>query len=267
MSNEAVLIERRSAVALVTLNEPKTRNALSGPVIDALVGFLDSANADETLRCIVLTGAGEGFSSGGNIADMHKGAHEMFRGSPSEMQEGYRHHIQRIPLAFSRLDVPTIAAVNGAAIGAGFDLACMCDIRLASPEAKFAESFLRVGLVSGDGGAWFLPRVIGLSRAMEMALTCDVVDAARAEQWGLVSRVVQRESLIDEAVALAEKIAAFPPRSVRLNKRLMRISNEAGLVESLELASTYQAMVQHTADQREAVAAMIEKRKPTFTGR
>jgi enoyl-CoA hydratase/carnithine racemase len=260
-------VKRDGAVAIVTLNEPKTRNALSDAVVIGLIEALEDANADKTVSAVVLTGAGEGFCSGGNIQDMYKGSHDMFSGSPAEMQESYRRHIQKIPLTFHTLDVPVIAAVNGAAIGAGCDIACMSDIRIASPEARFAESFLRVGLIPGDGGAWFLPRVVGLPRALEMALTCDVLDAERAERWGLVTRVVPKESLVGEAVVIAKRIAAFPPVSVRLNKRLIRQSCAMGLADSLELAAAYQSIVQHTADHKEAVAALIEKRSPRYLGK
>jgi len=266
MSDQPLLIERDGPVAVLRINAPQTRNALSGPVIDALVGFLDSANDDDSLGCIVLTGAGEAFSSGGNVKDMRDGTHPMFSGKPHRMQEAYRRNIQRIPRAFGRLDVPAIAAVNGVAIGAGLDLACMCDIRLCSPEASFAESFLRVGLISGDGGAWFLPRVLGYPRAAELALTCRTLTADEAAAWGLVSRVVPAEALLDEAMAVARSITAFPPRSIRLNKRLLRQSAETGLDQALELAAAFQAIVQSTDDQREAVAALLARRTPEFRG-
>jgi enoyl-CoA hydratase/carnithine racemase len=266
MSDNPVLIERDGPIAIVTLNEPETRNALSDPVIAGLVAFLEGANADESLGCIVLTGAGESFCSGGNVKDMHEGTHEMFRGRPHEMQEAYRQHIQRIPMLFHNLDVPAIAAVNGTAIGAGMDIACMCDIRLASSNAKFAESFLRVGLISGDGGAWYLPRVLGYAKAIELALTCRVLNADEAEKWGIVSRVVPMETLRDEALAVARQVTAFPLKSIRLNKRLIRQSSQLGLADSLELAAAYQSIVQNTHDQREAVAALVQKRKPNFTG-
>jgi enoyl-CoA hydratase/carnithine racemase len=267
MAGEAVLIERSGPVALLTLNEPSTRNALSGPVIDGLIDFLETANEDDGLGCIVLTGSGEGFCSGGNVKEMYEGGHAMFAGTPREMQDGYRRNIQRIPALFHALDVPAIAAVNGPAMGAGLDLACMCDIRLAAENAKFAESFLRVGLISGDGGAWYLPRVVGMAKAMELALTCRMLDAAEAEKWGIVTHVVPSDELVEAALDMARKIAAFPIRSARLNKRLIRQSFELGLTDSLELAAAYQAIVQNTADQKEAVAAFVEKRKPSFTGK
>lgn len=266
MSAEFVHIERDGGVAVVTLNDPATRNALTDAMITGLTGFIGSANADETLSCIVLIGAGEGFCSGGNVKEMRDGTHTMYRGTAQQMQEGYRTGIQRIPLLFHALDVPVIAAVHGAAIGAGCDLACMCDIRIASDDAKFAESFLRVGLVAGDGGAWFLPRVVGMPMALEMALTCRMLDAAEAREWGLATHIVSREKLRDEALAMAKKIAAFPPKSARLNKRLIRQAQQMSLTECLELSAAYQAIVQNTADQKEAVAALLEKRPPIYRG-
>jgi len=264
--SEPLLIERRGPVAILTLNLPETRNALTDSLIQSLLDFLWSANADEELSCIVLTGAGDGFCSGGNVKEMQDKAHPMYRGSAFQMAEAYRSNIQQIPLAFDALDVPVIAAVNGSAIGAGCDLACMCDIRIASENARFAESFLRVGLVSGDGGAWLLPRTVGMPRALEMALTGRMVDPKTAESWGLVTHVVPREQLLDKALEIAAEITSFPPKSIRLNKRLMKRSADMTLKAALDLAASYQAIVQNTSDQREAVAALLEKRKPRFTG-
>ena len=263
---DKVLIERRDRIAIVTLNEPEARNSLTPGLVKALCDFIGAANADATLSCIVLTGAGKSFCSGGNIKDMRDGTDPMFAGSPYEMAEGYRNGAQMITRLFHRLDVPVVAAVNGHAIGAGCDLACMCDIRLAATEAKFAESFMRVGIVSGDGGAWLLPRVIGLPRALEMALTCRTLDADEALRWGLVTHVVAADELMARALHMAETIAAFPPRSVRLNKRLLISSQGMTLDGSLELSAAYQAIAQHTLDQKEAVNALLEKRSPVFTG-
>jgi enoyl-CoA hydratase/carnithine racemase len=267
MTDPLLLIERQGPIALLTLNDAATRNSLSPNLVSALISFLSGANADDGLACIVLTGAGDGFCSGGNVKEMVRGVEPMFTGTPQQMQEAYRAGIQAVPRLFHSLDVPVIAAVNGAAIGAGCDLACMCDIRIASADAKFAESFLRVGLVPGDGGAWLLPRVVGYPRAVEMALTCRAIEAPEALTWGLVTHVVERDALIDTAMSMARTIAAFPPRSIRLNKRLMRQSLSLTLDECLELSAAYQAIVQHTADQKEAVAALVEKRPARFTGR
>jgi len=266
MTEPQLLIERQGSIALITLNDPATRNSLTPAMVGELTTFLASANADDGLACLVLTGAGAGFCSGGNVKDMLHGTDPMYTGSPEQMQEAYRTGIQRIPRLFHALDVPAIAAVNGAAIGAGCDLACMCDIRIASKDAKFAASFLRVGIVPGDGGAWLLPRLIGYSRAMEMALTCRMVEADEASAWGLVSTVVERDALLETALTMARTIARFPLRSIRLNKRLIRQSMNLTLDDCLEISAAYQAIAQHTADQKEAVAALLEKREPSFRG-
>jgi enoyl-CoA hydratase/carnithine racemase len=267
MAERKVLVERHGRVAILTLNEPESRNALSPAIVGELCNFLATANADASLSCVVLTGAGKGFCSGGNIKDMRDGNDPMYAGSPHDMQEGYRNGAQMITKLFHELDVPVIAAVNGAAIGAGCDLACMCDIRIGSTEATFAESFMRVGLVSGDGGAWLLPRVVGVPRALEMTLTCRILDADDALEWGLVTRVVHPDKLIETALEMARRIAELPPRSIRLNKRLIVQSLEMTLAGSLELSAAFQAIVQNTADQKEAVNALLEKRSPNFVGR
>jgi enoyl-CoA hydratase/carnithine racemase len=267
MAEPMVKVERDDGVALVTLNDPATRNALTPGVVSGLADFLRTANADGALSCIVLTGAGDGFCSGGNVKDMLSGNDPMFAGSPHDMQEGYRNGVQVLPRLFHTLDVPVIGAINGAAIGAGCDLACMCDIRIGSSRAKFAESFLRVGIVPGDGGAWLLPRVVGVPRSLEMALTCRVIEADEAKEWGLITRIVPGETLVETALAMARTVAGFPPLSVRLNKRLLKRSLDMSLEGCLELSAAYQAIVQHTADQKEAVAALLEKRPPEFKRR
>ncbi len=265
-ATDAVLYqEKGDGIVVLTLNDPKTRNALTDPLIDGIVAACNRINADMGVRCVILTGAGDGFSSGGNVKEM-KEKKGMFGGTPVDMRRGYQHGIHKIPKALYELEVPSICAVNGAAIGAGCDTTLMCDIRIAGRKAQFAESFLRVGLVSGDGGAWFLPRAVGLSRAYEMTLTGDVIDAEKAEKWGLVSKVVDDDKLMDEALAMAKKIASFPPHSIRLNKRLLRESQGVSLPVALEMASAMQALVQSTADQNEAVTAMLEKRQPVYKG-
>ena len=261
-----VLYEQDGGVVVLTLNEPHTRNAISPAIVEALVEHTSRINADLSVGCVIVTGAGKGFSSGGNVKQM-KGRTGLFGGSPAEIRRSYQYGIQRIPLAMYGLEAPSIAAVNGAAVGAGCDLASMCDIRIAAKSASFAESFLRVGLVSGDGGAWFLPRAVGMSKACEMTFTGDFVDAAEALRIGLVSRVVEDEQLMDAAMSLARRIAAQPVHSLRLTKRLLRESQQVSLATALEMASSMQALAQHTRDQHEAVLAFSEKRAPKFEGR
>lgn len=263
---DPVLYEQNGHVVTLTLNRHETRNAISeDEMVNAIVDACDRINADHEVRVAIITGAGSAFSSGGNVKDMRdkKG---MFGGTAAEIRDGYRTGIQRIPLAVQALEVPLIAAVNGAAIGAGCDLTMMCDIRIASEKAFFAESFVKVGLIPGDGGAWFLPRVIGVSRANEMAYTGEPVDAQTALQWGMVSRVVAPDNLMDAANELALRIAANPPTALRMTKKLLKEGEHSRLDSLLELSASLQAIAHQTKDHAEAVDAIIEKRTPNFTG-
>lgn len=262
---QAVIYAQDGGVVTLTLNEPKTRNAISPAIVAALTAACDRVNNDMSVCCVVVTGAGKSFSSGGNVKDMRDKV-GLFGKGPAEIRRGYQHGIQRIPMALHEIEVPTIAAINGHAVGAGCDLGLMCDIRFAADDAEFAESFLRMGLVSGDGGAWFLPRVVGLSRAYEMTFTGDFIKAEKALEWGLASYVVPKEKLLEEAMAMARRIAAQPPHSLRLCKKLIREGYAMSLSASLEMAAGMQAQVQHTHDQHEAVVAFFEKRKPKFIG-
>jgi enoyl-CoA hydratase/carnithine racemase len=254
------------AIVTLTLNAPDIRNAISSvEMIDALEAACDRLNADMSARAAILTGAGSAFSSGGNVKKMHDGG-GLGGGLPAQTRRNYKLGIQRIPLAFERLEVPVIAAVNGPAIGAGCDLVCMCDIRIAAESARFAESFVKLGIVPGDGGAWLLPRAVGYSKACEMAFTGDMLDAKEALACGLVSKVVADAELMTEARKLARRIADNPPHAVRMTKRLMREGRNVQLATLLELSAAMQALAHATADHKEAVAAFIEKRKPEFGG-
>lgn len=265
--SDAVLYEiDEEGIVLLTLNRPELRNPISdAEVIEALLAALARLETDPQARVAILTGAGKGFSSGGNINEMKPGG-TLNAGSPAATRLSYKRGIQRLPLAFAALEVPIIAAVNGAAMGAGCDLTCMCDLRIAGESAKFAESFVKLGLIAGDGGSWLLPRVIGWSKAAEMALTGDLIDAAEALACGLVSRVVPDAELLDAARALARRIAANPPHAVRMTKRLLWEGRRADLATLLEMASAMQAAAHATADHEEAVAAFFAKRPPQFKG-
>lgn len=263
---EPVRYEQTGRIVTLTMNEPDTLNAISPAIIEGLVAACERINRDMEVSCVIVTGAGKSFSSGGNIKEMRQKT-GMFGGSAAEIRRAYQHGIQRIPQALFTLEVPTIAAVNGHAIGAGCDVSLCCDIRLAADNAVFAESFLRVGLVSGDGGAWLLPKAVGLSRAYELTFTGDMIDAQQAAACNLVSRVVPAASLMSEARALATRIAAHPPHSIRLTKKLIRESLDMSLDASLEMAAGMQAIVQNTQDQHEAVSALLDKRTPRFEGR
>jgi enoyl-CoA hydratase/carnithine racemase len=252
---------RDGAILVLTMNQPQTRNALTGnTAVEEFVQTCAAIASDSSIRVVILTGNGPVFSSGGNVKDMQR----YYTQPPTAdaIREEYRHGIQRLPKALYNLDVPVIAAVNGPAVGAGLDLACMCDIRIASEKATFAESFVKVGIVPGDGGAWLLPRVVGMSMACEMAFTGEALSAPEALACRLVSRVVPHESLMDEAGRLAARIAANPGAALRMTKRLLRDGERSTLESLLEMSAAYQAIAHLTPEHHEAVRAFVEKRAP-----
>jgi enoyl-CoA hydratase/carnithine racemase len=262
----AVLYEQDGHVVTLTLNRPDSRNPLTdAEILDGLNDACARVAATPAVRCVILTGAGKAFSAGGNLKHMRDRV-GGFAGDAAAVRDHYRRGIQRTTLAVYGLEVPTIAAVNGPAYGAGCDMTCACDIRIAAEGAVFAENFVKVGLISGDGGGWFLPRAVGLSRACEMSFTGDPVDAPTALGWGMVSRVVPGDQLLPAARELASRIAANPPRQLRMAKRLLREGQTTRLDTLLELAAAFQGACHHTRDHEEAVAAFFEKRSPAFTG-
>ena len=266
MSDEPVLYQQDGATVTLTLNRPEMRNPISErAMVDAIVAALGRMNEDFSVRAAILTGAGRAFSSGGDLRAMAAEAERRAR-QPVKTPAYYKQGIQRIPLAFEKLDVPIIAAVNGPSVGAGLDLACMCDIRIAGESARFAESFVKVGLIAGDGGAWLLPRAVGFSKACEMAFTGEMIDAREALACGLVSRVVPDAELLAAARALAARIAANPGHAVRMTKRLLVEGRHTRMDTLLEMAASMQALVHATADHREAANAFLEKRTPKFSG-
>ncbi|MCU0887756.1 MAG: crotonase/enoyl-CoA hydratase family protein [Rubritepida sp.] len=266
--SDFVTATQDGAVVTLTLNAPERRNAISSfEDCEAVVAACRRIAADASVRCVILTGADPAFCAGGDVKGMRDRTGIMAADGPAELRDNYRKGIQRIPLALWELEVPTIAAVNGPAIGAGLDLACMCDMRVASEKAIFAESFVRVGIIPGDGGAWLLPRVVGLSMAAEMSFTGDPLDAQQALAARLVSRVVPHAELMGAARELALRVAKNPPGVLRMTKRLLREGQHMSLASLLELSAAMQALAQETADHREAVSAMLEKRAPVFQGR
>jgi enoyl-CoA hydratase/carnithine racemase len=262
-----VLVEKADRVAVVTINAPETRNTMTDAgMIEALLAALHDVEADRAISAMILTGAGSAFSAGGDVKAMANRT-GMFAGAPLDIAESYRAGVQRIPKALYGLDIPTIAAVNGPAIGAGCDLAFMCDMRLASTTAQFGEVFVNLGIIPGDAGSWFLPRRIGYQTAAEMTFTGRVLGAEEALSRGLVLKVVPPEKLMEEAKALAAAIAAKPPRAVRQAKRLLRAGEAMDLANFLEFAAANQALAHTTGDHLEAVSAFLEKRKPQFRGK
>jgi enoyl-CoA hydratase/carnithine racemase len=263
MNYQHLLFEKRGKIAILTLNRPDIRNAYTDqPIIEEMLEVIENVQGDPSVSVMILTGAGSAFSAGGNVKDMVN-KQGMFAGDPGQVRQGYRNGIQRIPLALEKLDVPTIAAVNGPAIGAGCDLSCMCDIRIASEKARFGETFVSVGIIPGDGGAYFLPRAVGFAKALEMAFTCRVLDAGEALRIGLVSEVVPPERLLERSLEIAQEIARQPARILRLAKRLFYTTRGMSLEAVLEMSAAYQALCHHTPEHMEALetffAQQLEK--------
>jgi enoyl-CoA hydratase/carnithine racemase len=263
-----VKLEQKGAIAILTLNRPEKLNAI-GEAEDCfdLIDALQQIGENREVSAAILTGSGRGFSAGGNLQGMKDRNGIGPLEHPESTRRNYRRAIQQVPRAFRALEVPIIAAINGHAIGVGNDLACLCDIRIASTKAKFAASFIKMGLVPGDGGAWLLQHVVGYSKAAEMILTGDVLTAEEALAAGLVSEIVEPEDLMDSAMAMAERIVANPARSLRMAKRLLVTAQEANLDTVLEMSAAMQAIAHETADHGEAVEAFLEKRAAKFTGK
>ena len=254
-------------IATITLNRAELRNPISDlDLIEALLDTLTQIEDDPNVRCAILTGAGTAFSAGGNLKAMRPDSGGLNASLPARTRRNYKSGIQRLPLAFAALEVPVIAAVNGPAIGAGLDLACMCDLRVASESAKFAESFVKLGIIPGDGGAWLLQRIVGFSKAAELTLTGETIDAAEALRIGLVSQVVPAADLIEAARKMAARIACNPSFAVRMAKRLLWDAQSMSIGQVLEMSAAMQSVAHATKDNAEAVNAFLEKRKPVFKG-
>jgi len=259
--------ERRGPIEIWTLDRPDRLNALpdleDGEIFAAAC---EAANADAGVRGVVLTGAGRAFSAGGDLKAM-KERRDLFAGSGAEIRERYRRVVHRIVRSLYGLEVPLIAAVNGPAMGLGCDIAGLADIRIASEAATFGVPFLKLGIVPGDGGAWLMPRNIGYARAAEMLFTARVLDAQTAMEWGLVSRVVAPERLMNEAMAIAGEVASRAPQALRMTKALLRQGRDATFDQILEMTASMQALAHLTDDHLEGVTAALEKRPADFIGR
>ncbi|KZL17178.1 enoyl-CoA hydratase-related protein [Pseudovibrio sp. Ad37] len=259
LTDATLTLENR--VATLTMNRHDLRNALTGSaLIDDIVTTAEWVNICPDVSVLLLTGAGSAFSSGGNIKDMAERGGD-FAGNVAEVENHYRRGIQRIPLALQNVEVPIIAAVNGPAIGAGFDLANMCDIRLASTKAKFGETFLNLGIIPGDGGAWFMQRLIGYQRAAELTLSGCVINAQQAKEYGLVLDVYEPDELMAEASKMAQQFASQPPKATRLTKRLLKMAQRTELKDFLDLSACFQGISHNEPEHLEAVLAFMEKMK------
>ncbi len=254
-------------IAVLTLNRDDVRNALTGTgLVNDIVAAVEWVNGSAEVSVLVLTGAGSAFSAGGNVKEMQL-KQGIFAGSAAEIEVQYRQGIQRMTLAMDSAEVPMIAAVNGPAIGAGFDLACMCDLRLGSSSAIIGETFINLGIIPGDGGAWYLQRLIGYQRAAELTLTGRLVKADEALELGLFLEIVEPEQLLARAMELARQLSAKPPQATRMTKRLLRLARDHDLKDVLQVSAAYQGMLHQTDDHSEAVNAFLEKRPGSFSGR
>lgn len=253
-------------IARIVLDRDDIRNAFSdNDFTDEIVAAIEAANASADARVLVLSANGSAFSAGGNIKDM-KDRKGIFGGGAAGTRRGYIEGIQKVPKALYTLDIPSIAAVQGPAIGAGCDLALYCDIVIASTRAKFGETFINVGIIPGDGGAWIVPRRVGLQRAAELIFTGRIVDGAEAAEIGLALECVEPDALMPRVTEIARDIAAKPPVTARMLKSLLRQSLSSNLFDFLDNCAALQAICHSTDDHIEAVTAMLEKRDPDFSG-
>ncbi len=246
-------------IATLTLDRDDVRNALTGTAIaEDIVTTVTWINSSPSVAVLIITGAGSAFSSGGNVKDMAERRGD-FAGDVQTLAGRYRQGIQKIPLALQQCEVPIIAAVNGAAIGAGFDLANMCDIRIASNNAKFGETFANLGLIPGDGGAWFMQKIIGYQKAAELTFTGRIINADEAKQYGVLLDVVAPAELMARVMRLAKDIASKPTAAMRLTKRLMKMAQRTELKDYLDICAVFQGMCHNNPEHLEAVNALLEK--------
>lgn len=268
---ETILYDVTDKVGVITLNRPERLNATTAVLYAEVSQALEAAQADNGVNCVVITGAGRGFCSGADLsgrflADPVEGLPEGVTESIADRRYSVK-RVQSVALAAHTLDKPYIAAVNGPAAGSGMDMASMADIRIASTEARFTQAYTRNGLVAGEGGAYYLPRIVGMAKALELLWTSRVFGAEEALAIGYVSRVVPHASLMEETLALAREIAAGPAVAIQYLKQLAYASQEADLPTALRMAQWQQTIVAVTDDAREGRAAGRERRPPRFTGR
>jgi len=263
---ENIKFTLEDGIAHLVLNRHDIRNAYSEkPFTDEILDVLDLVQTHPDARVLVLSAAGTAFSAGGNIKNMQakKG---IFGGGPAGTRRGYIEGIQRVPKALYALDIPSISAVQGPAIGAGCDLALFCDITICSTKAKFGETFINVGIIPGDGGAWILPRRVGAQRAAELTFTGRIVEGREAAEIGLALECVEPDQLMPRVMELATTMATRPPITARMLKTLFRQSQTAHLHDFLDNCAALQAICHTTDDHMEAVTSILEKRDPIFRG-
>lgn len=268
MEYTEILYDVSDGIATITLNRPEKMNAFNTAMITQWADAIEQAREDDAAKVVIVTGAGRGFCSGMDVAAEASGS-GVLRGEegPAARRNSLRYNVHKVARALMLLDKPYIAAVNGAAAGAGMDMASMADMRFASESARFGMSYVRMGLIPGDGGAFFLPRIVGMAKALELIWAGEMIDAAEALRIGYVSKVFPGDKLIDETRAFAARIVAGPAVAIQLAKRLAYRSMEVGLDQALDLAQSAMAIAQSTEDAREGPRAFTERRQPNFQGR
>ncbi len=264
MDYKCLIYEVEDNIATLTMNRPERLNALGDTLRTDLHDAMTTASEDPNARAIILTGAGRGFCSGGDVKAMNE-AKERNQSAP--LMDKVAPSRDLTVLAMRDAPKPAIAAVNGPAAGAGMNIALACDIRIASTTARFGETFVRRGLHVDWGGTYFLPRIVGMAKACELIFTGEVIDAQEALALGIVSRVVEPEDLMDTVRALARKMAEGPPIAIRLAKRALYHNQECDLRAALEYETYAQNICRETEDAREGIRAFVEKRSPNFAGR
>ena len=240
-------------VAVLTFCRNDIRNALTGSyLIDDILNTINFINKSNNISVLIITGAGKAFSSGGNVKEMFK-KNTSFSGSVEEVEKKYRYGIQQIPLSMEKIEIPTIAAINGPAVGAGFDLACMCDFRIMSRTAFLSESFIDLGIIPGDGGAYFLQRLIGYQKAAELTLTGRKISADEALKLGIILKTVEADKLIIEAKNFAYEIARKPKNTIRYTKRLLKMGSKLPLKEFLDFCALFQGISHNHEEHKNAL--------------
>lgn len=258
-------IEKDGTLLWLSLDRPEQRNAISIEMIQSLGFILEQADFDPEIRVVILSGEGKAFCAGGDLAQMENRS-GMFAGESFRLAENYRQYIQKIPRMMEAFRKPLVAMVDGPAMGAGCDLACMCDIRIASEKARFAESFAKLSLVPGDGGSFFLQRVVGYAKAMEMSLLCDEWGGEEAKKIGLINFLVKSSELKQQTKLMSLCMAEKPPMAMSFTKAAIKMAYEQNLYHHLDVLSAYQGISQRSSDHQEALQAIKEKRKPIFSG-
>jgi 2-(1,2-epoxy-1,2-dihydrophenyl)acetyl-CoA isomerase len=262
MSYQTILCELNDSVLKITLNRPDKLNALTDAMLQEMHAAFAKAAGDKATRCVLLTGAGKGFCPGQDLANVQ----EMSRGGKPAYGEHIRSNYNPLILAMTRLPKPIVAAINGVAAGAGMSLAMACDVRIASEKASFLQAFVNIGLVPDSGSTWFLPRLVGRQRALELMLSGRKLSAAEALEWGLVNQVVAPEQLMEEATKVAARYAAAPTYAIGQIKRNIDFAESHSLEETLALEAKSQAECGLSADHQEGMQAFLEKRTPVYKG-